>query len=123
MPIPEKHWNFEGDVFNVIESMTIPDKGNAGNGSGWLNTCPFGEKSNYVQNELTYMIPLYRLYNNGIGGAPNHRYTTDIQIAYEMRNKGWTWEGEQVTHTDGRGLAYGGVRIYKDEFVFACLPL
>src|SRR5207248_4640323 len=30
------------------------------------------------------MTPVYRLYNNGQGGAPNHRYTTDIGVRDEM---------------------------------------
>jgi hypothetical protein len=29
-------------------------------------------------------IPLYRLYNNGMGGAPNHRYTVDTLIFNQM---------------------------------------
>ncbi len=37
--------------------------------------------------------PLYRLYNNGIGGAPNHRYTTSTTIASQMRAAGWVPEG------------------------------
>ena len=28
--------------------------------------------------------PVYRLYNNGNGGAPNHRYTTSIEIFNQM---------------------------------------
>jgi uncharacterized protein DUF5648 len=44
-------WSFEGVVFN----LPVPDQqGNCPSGSG----------------------PVYRLYNNGQGGAPNHRYTT-----------------------------------------------
>lgn len=37
--------------------------------------------------------PVYRLYNNGIGGAPNHRYTTDTAIRTQMRDAGWVSEG------------------------------
>ena len=37
---------------------------------------------------------LYRLYNNhGMGGAPNHRYTTSQAIALQMRIAGWVLEG------------------------------
>jgi hypothetical protein len=36
---------------------------------------------------------LYRLYNNGIGGAPNHRYTTSTTIQLTMINQGWIPEG------------------------------
>lgn len=37
--------------------------------------------------------PLYRLYNNGIGGAPTHKYTTqDYERSYFLQN-GWVDEG------------------------------
>ncbi len=51
-------------------------------------------------------IPLYRLYNNGKDGAPNHRYTTSLAIFNQMRAPpyNWTYEGEGFT------------------FVFACVP-
>jgi hypothetical protein len=44
-------------------------------------TCPSGT------------IPLYRLYNNGMGGAPNHRYTIDSATRTLMIGKGWIPEG------------------------------
>jgi hypothetical protein len=47
---------------------------------------------------------LYRLYNNGMGGAPNHRYTTSASVFAHMQSLGWTFEG------DGRTGA------------FACVP-
>ena len=37
--------------------------------------------------------PVFRLYNNGQGGAPNHRYTTDTAVRAEMLAKGWVSEG------------------------------
>jgi hypothetical protein len=37
--------------------------------------------------------PVYRLYNNGLGGAPNHRYATDPALRAEMLAKGWVSEG------------------------------
>ena len=37
--------------------------------------------------------PVYRLYNTGMGGAPNHRYTTSIVIRADMIAKGWISEG------------------------------
>jgi len=38
--------------------------------------------------------PLYRLYNNGQGGAPNHRYLTDEGVFYAMiGSDGWIPEG------------------------------
>ncbi len=49
-------------------------------------------------------IPLYRLYNNGMGGAPNHRYTTSPTIFNQMLAAGWLFEGNGNTK------------------VFACVP-
>jgi len=37
--------------------------------------------------------PVYRLYNNGQGGAPNHRYTTDLIVRAQMIAQGWMPEG------------------------------
>ena len=37
--------------------------------------------------------PLYRLYNNGKGGAPNHRYTIDAFAYSQMVVDGWIPEG------------------------------
>lgn len=41
--------------------------------------------------------PLYRLYNNGISGAPNHRYTTKLSILNQQVSLGWSFEGDPVT--------------------------
>ena len=49
-------------------------------------------------------VPLYRLYNNGMGGAPNHRYTTGLTILNQMVAAGWIFEGNG------------------DTKVFACVP-
>ena len=38
-------------------------------------------------------IPLYRLYNDGMGGAPNHRYTIDSFVRAQMVGAHWTPEG------------------------------
>ena len=38
-------------------------------------------------------LPVYRLYNNGQGGAPNHRYTTDAAVRAQMIAQGWMPEG------------------------------
>lgn len=40
-----------------------------------------------TQNEV------YRLYNNGMSGAPNHRYVTSIMIKAQMEAAGWVSEG------------------------------
>lgn len=37
-------------------------------------------------------VPLYRLYNNGMTGAPNHRYTTSLTIRSQMIGAGWVPE-------------------------------
>ena len=42
-------------------------------------------------------IPVYRLYNNGSGGAPNHRYTTSNAIFNQMQATGWIMEGNRMT--------------------------
>jgi len=42
-------------------------------------------------------VPLYRLYNNGMGGAPNHRYTTSVTVLNQMIAAGWVFEGNGNT--------------------------
>ncbi|HVF65712.1 MAG TPA: hypothetical protein VNE58_17130 [Casimicrobiaceae bacterium] len=37
--------------------------------------------------------PLYRLYNNGKSGAPNHRYTISLDVRAQMLSQGWIPEG------------------------------
>jgi hypothetical protein len=49
-------------------------------------------------------VPLYRAYNNGMGGAPNHRYTTSLDILNQMIAAGWQFEGNGINK------------------VFACVP-
>jgi hypothetical protein len=61
-------WQYEGDAFYVQLS----------DASG---TCPSGTN------------PVYRLYNAGQGGAPNHRYTTDPDVRSAMMASGWVPEG------------------------------
>ena len=75
-------WLFEGNVFE----LRLPE------GAPGSRVC--GSDSQ----------PLYRVYNNGAGGAPNHRFTTSPGILDEMIAKGWTMEGEAQTR------------------VFACVP-
>jgi len=41
----------------------------------------------------TGTVPLYRLYNNGKSGAPNHRYTTNTSVRSTMIGQGWIPEG------------------------------
>ena len=73
-------WQLEGNVMNV----PVPDR--AGN-------CAVGTQ------------PVYRLYNNGQGGAPNHRYTKSLATRSQMLAQGWISEG------------------YGSEGVFMCSPV
>jgi hypothetical protein len=61
-------WQFEGAVF----AAALPDA--AGN-------CAAGTRA------------VYRMYNSGQGGAPNHRYTTDLAVRGTMLASGWVPEG------------------------------
>lgn len=72
-------WTYEGIAFY----LTLPDDD---------GLCPPGT------------IPLYRAYNNGIGGAPNHRFTINFATLQQMLAAGWSFEGNGNSH------------------VFACVP-
>jgi hypothetical protein len=76
-------WTYERIAFHVAMPGGMPG----------ARTCPSGTR------------PLYRAYNGGRGGAPNHRYTTDPAVLDAMIALGWVMEGEAVTR------------------VFACVPL
>jgi hypothetical protein len=73
------HWQYEGIAFY----LQVPD----GNGN-----CPIGT------------TVLYRLYNNGMNGAPVHRLTTSAAAFNQMLAEGWVIEGDSRT------------------FAFACVP-
>ncbi len=45
--------------------------------------------------------PLYRMYNNMLGGAPNHRFTASVAARDAMVAQGWTAEGS------GPDVVYG----------------
>jgi YVTN family beta-propeller protein len=62
-------WQFESPA---VYYLTLPDAG----GNCQVNTSP-----------------LYRVYNNGMGGAPNHRYTADPAVRAQMILLGWIAEG------------------------------
>jgi len=65
------NWQFEGEVFFV----GTPDAdGNCASGT----------------------VPIYRLYNDGQGAAPNHRFATDLGVRSEMVAKGWIPEGSGI---------------------------
>lgn len=64
-------WVFEGDVFYTY----LP----AADGA-----CPEAN------------VAVYRLYNNGQGGAPNHRFTTNEAVRNQMIADGWVPEGNGI---------------------------
>jgi hypothetical protein len=41
-------------------------------------------------------MPVYRMYNSGMGGAPNHRFTTSQDVRNSMLAQGWVAEGYGV---------------------------
>lgn len=41
-------------------------------------------------------VPVYRLYNRGQGGAPNHRFVTSLADRQEMLDKGYVAEGSGI---------------------------
>ena len=61
-------WIYEGEVFHA----GLPDSGGA---------CAEGSQ------------PVYRVFNNGQGNAPNHRYTTTRLLQQQMLSLGWSAEG------------------------------
>ncbi len=61
-------WTFEGEVF-FTQQATV------------AGVCPAGT------------VPVYRMYNNGQSGAPNHRYTTEMSVRTKMLAEGWIPEG------------------------------
>ena len=65
-------WQFESTAFY----LDLPDAG---------GNCAAGT------------VPLYRAYNAGQGGAPNHRYTTSAATLDQMLAAGWVAEGHGVT--------------------------
>lgn len=65
------NWTFEGEVFWVDTPETD-------------GSCDTG------------LAPVYRVYNNGQGAAPNHRLMTSFALVNEMVTKGWVPEGEGV---------------------------
>ena len=68
-------WQYEKVAFLVA----VPDAGGA---------CPLGVK-------------LYRLYNNGQTGAPNHRYTTSLAIRSQMIAQGFVPEDDATWCVQG----------------------
>ena len=61
-------WQYEGEVFFTKQASVA-------------GVCPANT------------VPVYRMYNNGQSGAPNHRYTTDLNVRTKMLADGWIPEG------------------------------
>jgi murein DD-endopeptidase MepM/ murein hydrolase activator NlpD len=61
--------------------------------AGWI----FEANAFYIAANVTQCPastrPVYRLYNNGMGGQPNHRYATSWPIIDAMQTAGWILEG------------------------------
>jgi len=53
----------------------------------------FNAQSAEAGNCFTDRIPVLRLYNNGMGGQANHRYTTSRSETASMQANGWIVEG------------------------------
>lgn len=66
-------WTLEDDkIFNTM----VPD--------ATTGACPAGT------------IPLYRMFNNGMGGAPNHRFVTSLAERQNMIDQGSVAEGAGI---------------------------
>jgi len=76
---PSWHWQYEGIAFY----LQVPNED---------GNCPIGTTI------------LYRLYNNGMDGAPVHRLTTSAATFNRMLAERWVFEGDSRT------------------FAFACVP-
>lgn len=81
-----------------------------GSGSDWIYEgrtfrvkLPAGDPGEWTCDATSQ--PLYRAYNNGMTGAPNHRYLVERATLDAMLAKQWTAEGDDRTH------------------VFACVPI
>lgn len=66
--LADPRWQYEGDVF--FAPLPAADGG-----------CPAGT------------VGVFRLYNDGMGGAPNHRFTTSDETFAAMQRDGWIAEG------------------------------
>jgi hypothetical protein len=58
-----------------------------------FEAAPFWVKSPVVNACPAATVPVFRIYNNGQGGAPNHRYATQRPVVDAMVRDGWIEEG------------------------------
>jgi D-alanyl-D-alanine carboxypeptidase len=70
--LPSTDWGLEDDKF--FNTM-LPDS---------TGTCPAGT------------VPVYRLYNAGMGGGPNHRFVTSQTERQTMHNNEFVAEGNGI---------------------------
>jgi hypothetical protein len=95
-------WRFFSTIFapksshfytaNVVEYNALV------NGIGWQLEGPVFSTPMPASNGACSVgsIPIYRMYNNGQGGAPNHRFTTDFTVRAQMLAAGWIAEGQGI---------------------------
>jgi hypothetical protein len=92
----DPRWQYEGVAFQLMVNAT--------------GVCPGGT------------APLYRLYNNNMSGAPNHRYTASRAIFEQMRAQTWTPEGSGPATVfaciPGSTLAVAGSGYWDGSFYF-----
>jgi hypothetical protein len=84
---PKSSHFYSAFSFECVTVQTYPE---------WLleNTAAFSMALPAADGScFTGLAPVYRLYNNGQGGAPNHRYTTDLGVRAQMLARGWVREG------------------------------
>jgi len=114
-------WVRTGESFNVYSSVTMgtapvcrffsdsfapksshfytPDAGECsfvkGNGTWSFEGVAFALPVPDLQGSCSSIpgIAVYRLFNNGQGGAPSHRYTTSLATRAHMIQQGWVSEG------------------------------
>jgi len=76
-------WGLEDDR---LFAVALPDAG---------GTCPGAT------------VPVYRLYNNGLSGAPNHRFVVSLAERQKMLDKGYLAEGNGI----GVGMCVTSVNV------------
>ena len=95
-------WRFFSTIFDPksshVYTANIPEYNALVNGIGWqlegpVFTTPMPATTGVCPDGS---VPIYRMYNNGMGGAPNHRFTTDVNVRAQMLAAGWIAEGQGI---------------------------
>ncbi len=71
----DRQWMFEGVAFGALP---------------FADGCPDGVPPALMSRKT---VALYRAYNNGAGGTPNHRFSIERAVIDAMVAQGWTDEG------------------------------